>query len=597
MDRWVTRNNSGNFSDMARAFNISDDLARLIVYRGIDTRDKIYKYFNMDITMLYAPELLDGVSEACDLIKKKIDEKKKIRIVGDYDVDGIMSTYILYSALKKIGAYVDYVIPDRIKDGYGININIINDAYKDGIDTILTCDNGIAAIDQIAHGKELGMTIIVTDHHDIVFEEKDGKKHTVLPDADIIINPHKPGDTYPFKEICGAVVAFKLIKKLYDNMLVEVKESNAFIEFAALATVCDVMPLKDENRAIVREGLKMLTRSNNIGIRKLIEKTKALRNTDSKLSVYHLGFVIGPCLNATGRLETATTAVELLCTNDEEKAQQLAQKLVDLNTRRKEMTDINMEKAFAMIDNSDLINDKVLVVYLSDCHESIAGIIAGRIRERYSKPAIVITDGEKTCKGSGRSIEPYNMFEEITRCKDYLVMFGGHPMAAGLSIKKENIEGFRKALNDKCALTSEDMVNKIVIDLVKNPCDVTYELIKELDYLEPCGTGNEKAVFAARSVEVLRAYVLGNERKILKLDLYCPHNEEALSYDNRISAVYFGNISEFDKIIFEKYGANAYEDMYKGRESGVKLNILYYPQINEYNGRSTIQIVIKGYAC
>lgn len=608
MEKWFMRNNPGNFNDVARAFNITDDLARLIIYRGMDTVDKIDKYLNMDITMLYDASLLDGIDKAIDIINDKISKRKPIRVVGDYDVDGIMSTFILLSALKRLGAIVDYVIPDRVRDGYGINIKIIDGACEDGIDTILTCDNGIAAISQIEHAKRLGMTVIVTDHHDIVFEEKDGKKEYILPCADVTVNPHKPGDDYPFKEICGAVVAFKLAKKLFDTANVPINESNRLIQYAALATVCDVMPLVDENRVIVREGLKMLSKTDNIGLKKLIERTGALKRPEDELLVYHLGFIIGPCLNATGRLETASLAIKLLCMEDEDEAALLASKLVELNAKRKDMTEVYTLKAFEMIDNSDMNEDKVLLVYLPDCHESIAGIIAGRVREKYAKPSIVITDAEYMCKGSGRSIEAYNMFEELTKCRMYLEKFGGHPMAAGISLKRESIEPLRKALNKNTSLTEDQMVNKIYIDIVKNPCDVTSRLVNELKLLEPCGTGNEKAVFAARNVNICKASVVGKVKKVLRLELFCSRDNHAMAGEKHtesgrndynmnsyISAVYFGDIAEFDKAVYEKCGEDELEGIYEGKDNNVNMNILYYPQINEYNGRCTIQAVIKGY--
>lgn len=596
MERWVQKSNSGDFRRMAEGLGVSEDIARILVYRGVDTPKKLKNYLYMSVSDMHSPLLMDDMEKASDIIIRKIIEKKHIRIVGDYDVDGIMSTYILLTALKYLGANVDYVIPDRINDGYGINMRIIGEAREQGVDTILTCDNGIAAIEQIKHAKKLGMDVVVTDHHDIVFREENGNKVFILPDADAVVNPHRPESKYPFKEICGGVVAYKLIKQIYDVWKSDevsreelAARADSYIEFAGIATVCDIMPLMDENRVIVRESLKMLEHTKNPGLRALIRQTGALKNDKAHLDVYHLGFIIGPCFNASGRLKTASIAIELLSCEDEVRAAALADELVKLNAQRKQMTEDGAKRIFKMIDESELKNDKVIVAFDRECHESIAGIIAGRIRERYNRPAFVITSAKDICKGSGRSIEGYNMFEELTGCCEYLGKFGGHPMAAGISIREERIDDFRKALNKNCRLTGEDMVSRIAIDIVRNPAEITEGFINELKILEPFGTGNEKPIFAAKGVRVLNAMLIGKMRSFLKAELECG--------GKICQAIYFGDVAEFENRITERYGREQLGLIYDGKPNDVELSILYYPQINEFRNTSSIQIVIKGYNC
>lgn len=585
MEKWILKSNSQDFLSMSKSLGISEETCKIMVYRGIDTPEKIEKYLHMDITQLYSPDLLQDMDKAACIIMNKIKSKSHIRIVGDYDVDGIMSTYILLRAFKDLGANISFCIPDRIVDGYGINDSIIEKAYEDGVDTIITCDNGIAAISQINHAKELGMTVVVTDHHDIVFIEKDGKREYVLPQADAVVNPHRPKSTYPYPQICGALVAYKLVEKVYKDFDKADYEARKFIEFAGIATVCDIMPLQDENRVIVRECLNMLMRTSNIGLRELIKQTKALKNDSARLDTYHLGFIIGPCFNASGRLKTATIAIELLESEDEEKASKLASQLIELNEERKKMTEEGMERIFDQIDSKDLIDDKVLVVYDDKCHESIAGIIAGRVRERYARPAIVITKAHNMCKGSGRSIEGYNMHEELTKAKEYLEKFGGHPMAAGISLYEENITHLRDKLNENCRLTDDDLINKIVIDVVKNPGDIKLDFIDEMKLLEPYGTANDRPVFAAKKVHILKVALVGKIKKYPKLELEC---------DGKIfQAMYFGDVDEFDNNIEMKYGQDVLNNIYNGRPNDVNISILYNPQINEYRNIKTVQIVIK----
>ena len=513
---------------------------------------------------LYSPHRLKDADLAADLLLEKIRQGKRIRIVGDYDIDGVCSTYLLYKGLKRLGAAVDYEIPDRIKDGYGINIQIVEAAAEDNIDTILTCDNGISAIDQMKRARELGMTVIVTDHHDIA---KVGEED-VLPEADAIVNPKQSADTYPWKEICGGMVAYKLIQILYEKAGIDREEWLAMIEFAAIATVGDVMKLQDENRIVVKEGLRRAAQTKSVGLRKLVEKN----NLDiTALSAYHIGFVIGPCLNAGGRLQTAKLALRLLLCEDEQLADEMAQELKDLNDQRKDMTADGLVQAAEQVE-AKYMDDKVLVVFLPDCHESLAGIIAGRLREKYHKPSFVLTRAEDGVKGSGRSIEGYHMFEALVEVKGLLSKFGGHPMAAGFSLEEANIEEFRRRLNEnaKERLTEDDFIPRVWIDVPMPFEYITESLIQELELLEPFGQGNEKPQFALKSLKIRSARVFGRNRNVVKLSLM---NERGFSMDG---------------VVFTE-GDLFMEEMGNSRN----MDIIYYPTINEYNGNRSLQMVIK----
>lgn len=583
-EKWFLKNKKEDFIKIANEHHISEVLARLLVNRGLVDREDINAYLHSSIDTMHNPHLLKDVDYACDILEDKIRSNTRIRIVGDYDVDGVVSTFLLYTALSRVGANVDYEIPERLKDGYGININIIKAAKESGINTIITCDNGIAAIEQIRFAKEIGMTVIVTDHHDIPFIENDGVRTDVLPPADAVVNPKQKDCGYPFPSICGAVVAFKLIEVLYERFGVDKEESKKLLAYAAIATVCDVMDLVDENRAIVKCGLNLLRNTDNKGLEALME----LHNINTfKLSAYHLGFIIGPCLNASGRLETAKIGLSLLLEQDGDKARKIAAQLKELNDKRKDMTARGVEEAIEIIETTDLINHKVLVVYLPDCHESLAGIIAGRLRERYHKPAIVLTKAHEGVKGSARSIEQYNMFEELTKCKEYLDKFGGHPMAAGLSLKEENVEPLRVALNERTELTEEDFINKISIDVVMPLGYVKEELVEELELLEPFGKGNEKPVFAEKNLSIMKADILGKNRNTLKLKV---ENQ----YGKKMDALYFNQVDEFNEYLSGKYGNNEVDKIYRGIPNDIRLSVLYYPNINEYNGMKTPQIIIQG---
>lgn len=561
---WMLQTKRADFDGIARQFGIDPVTARVIRNRGIEGRENIERYLYGDLDSLYSPWLLKDMRPAVDILKRKLKEGQKIRIVGDYDIDGVCSTYILYQALKRLGGNVDYAIPDRIKDGYGINESMIRAAAEDGIDTILTCDNGISAFSQIQTAKEFGMTVIVTDHHEV---PADGERE-ILPSADAVIDPKQRSCSYPFPEICGAVVAYKLVQALYEESGVSREEWLELLEFAAIATVGDVMKLQDENRMIVKYGLKKLGHTKNLGLRKLAEKT----NLDlSSITAYHIGFVIGPCLNAGGRLQTAKLALSMFLAKDEETAEELAQELKDLNDMRKDMTEHWTAEAKVLAD-TQYRNDKVLVIFLPDCHESLAGIIAGRLREYCQKPAIVLTRSEEAVKGSGRSIESYHMFQKLSEVKDLMLKFGGHPMAAGLSLLEENIDEFRRELNERSGLTEEDFKAKLWID-VPMPIDYINErLVEELKILEPFGQGNEKPLFAQKQVRIRSCRVIGKNKNVVKLVLEG------------------GSGMPMDGILFTD--GIAFEEERAGR---TVMDIIYYPEINEYNGNRNLQVVIRNY--
>lgn len=570
MQKWMVLAKKADFYGIGRKFGIDPVIARVIRNRERISEEEIEQYLHGRMNQIYSFQMLKGMEAALELLLEKIREKKKIRIIGDYDIDGVCSTYILLIGLKKAEAIVDIDIPDRIKDGYGISKELIDLAYQAGTDTIITCDNGISAMEQVAYAKSLGMTVIVTDHHEIPYEEqKDGSIKTILPPADAIVNPKQEGCPYPFKGICGAMVAYKLICGLYEKKGFPKEAQEEFIEFAAIATVGDVMDLQDENRIIVKEGLRRLKNTANPGLKALI-CVNHLEEAD--LTSYHIGFVLGPCINASGRLSTAKKALNLLLCTDEKKAWELAEDLKSLNDSRKEMTQKGVEQAEKLIETSKLKNDRVLVIYLPDCHESLAGIIAGRIRETYNKPVIVLTKGKDGVKGSGRSIETYHMFKELVKCKNLLSKFGGHPMAAGLSLPEENIEAFRKALNQNCTLTQEDMMEKVLIDVPMPISYVTTPLIRQLSLLEPFGKGNNKPVFAEKNIKMTQCRIFGKNKNVVKMKLY---DKNGVCMDG----VWFGDGEAFVNEIQTKE----------------RWSIAYYPSINTYNGRESIEIIVQNY--
>ncbi|MDO5541273.1 MAG: single-stranded-DNA-specific exonuclease RecJ [Eubacteriales bacterium] len=585
MEKWVVSAKRADFKEIARRFGIDQVTARLIRNRDIIGDSAIEEYLNGSLLSLHDPYLMRDMEKAVRILGEKIDGQKKIRIIGDYDIDGIMATYILMQGIIRCGGDVDYDLPDRILDGYGLNQNLIDLAYDEGVDTILTCDNGISAIEQIDYARKLGMTVVVTDHHEFKKICTDGEESIILPGADAVLNPHHPECPYPYKNLCGAAIAYKLVTALYSAMDIPEEESRELIEYAGFATVGDIMDLTGENRILVREGLLQLNNTDNLGLQALIRVNKLAQD---EISSYHIGFVLGPCLNAGGRLDTAKKSLELLLAQSEAEATELAEELLMLNEKRKEMTVQGYEQAVELIEQGDMKNDKVLVVYLPECHESLAGIIAGRIRERYYRPTFVLTDGEKSVKGSGRSIETYNMFAEMQKCDDLFLNYGGHPMAAGCSLKKENICLLRQRLNEQTRLTQEDMTEKIVID-VPMPVDyITEGLIQELEYLEPFGKANTKPVFAEKNLKILGIRLLGKSMRAARLKI---QNEAGKVMD----ALYFGDMAYFRNYLEEKFGKNQTERCYQNRENDVTLSVTYYPRINEWNGKREIQIVVQHY--
>lgn len=584
MEKWFVINKGADFAGIAKRFGISPVTARLIRNREVMGDEAIARYLKGGIGELYDPHLLLDSDRLTDILVQKISEQKKIRVIGDYDIDGVMSTYILYKGITRCGGSVDFQIPDRMKDGYGINDHLIEQADEAGIDTIITCDNGIAAIGEIAHAKSLGMTVLVTDHHEIPYTEERGERHYKRSEADAIVNPKQMECTYPYKNLCGAAVAWKVIQILYEKCDIAVEESYDFLENVAFATVGDVMDLTDENRILVREGLKRIHTTMNPGMRALILQNKL---EPEQISSYHFGFVLGPCINASGRLETAKIALNLFLQEDVKKASEIAAELVDLNAQRKDMTAEGVELAMQQVEEGNT-GEKVLVVYLPDVHESLAGIIAGRIREACHKPTFVLTKSEDGVKGSGRSIEAYSMCEELCKCQELFTKFGGHPMAAGLSLPEANVEIFREKINACCGLTEEDFIPKIKIDI---PMPVDYPdipLVNELLLLEPFGKANVKPQFADKNLGIDRAVVVGKNQNVLKLTLKTERGKS-------ISAVYFGDVEEFREYYGRKYGENEVQQAFLGRTNAIRMSVIYYPEINRYQGNESIQIVIKNY--
>lgn len=568
MEKWVVSAKKADFQQIANKFGIDPVVARLIRNREQITDEEIDTYLYGKITELHSWKLLKGMESLLDILTEKIKEQKKIRIIGDYDIDGVCSTYILLKGLKRAGAAVDVDIPDRMKDGYGISRELIDLAKEAGTDTIITCDNGISAIEQIAYAKELGMTVLVTDHHEVPYEEQeDGSIRTFLPDADAIVNPKQEDCGYPFKGICGGMVAFKVICGLYEKLGIPFKEAEELIPFAAIATVGDVMDLVDENRILVKDGLRRLQNPENEGLKALI-RVNNLENRE--ITAYHIGFVLGPCMNASGRLSTAKRALQLLLSQDVKEASVLAEDLKNLNDSRKDMTAKGVEQAVELVETTDLLYDRVLVIYLPDCHESLAGIIAGRIRERYTRPVFVLTRAEEGVKGSGRSIEAYHMFQEMVKCKELLTKFGGHPMAAGLSLPEENVEAFRRKLNENCVLTQEDMIEKIVIDVPMPMSYVTIPLIRQLSQLEPFGKGNTKPVFAQKKLRFADCRVFGKNRNVVKMQ-----GKDEFGFT--AECIWFGDGDDFLEKLREKEC----------------WDVIYYPSVNVFRGRESIEMVIQ----
>ena len=609
-EKWVVTMKKADFGGISQKFGIDPVTARLIRNRDVVGEKAIAEYLHGDMSCLHDPEKLKGCREAAELLLEKIRQGKKIRIIGDYDIDGVNASYILYRGISRCGGQVDYEIPDRMKDGYGLNIHLLELALEEQVDTVITCDNGIAAIDEVAFAKEKGMTVIVTDHHEPLYEDVSGENNAeaitldmsekesfisenaphvtrryILPQADVLVNPKQPDCTYPYKKLCGAAVAWKVICMLYRLAGISQKEADTLLTFAGFATIGDVMDLDGENRILVKEGLKRLHQTDNLGLTALIHANGLERES---INSYHIGFVLGPCINASGRLDTARRSMKLLLAETKEEAEKLADKLKELNDERKTLTQEAVEEACEMIEQGEYSADRVLVIYLPHCHESIAGIVAGRLRERYYRPTFVVTDGETSAKGSGRSTESYSMFDELVKCSDLFLKFGGHPMAAGFSLEKERIPEMRRRLNENCTLTEEQQMEKVSID-VPMPVDyITEHRIEELSLLEPFGKGNEKPLFAERELQLLSARVLGKNANVLKFRV---QNRAGCVLD----AMYFGEVDTMKDYLTEKYGTQKVQELFWGRGNGILIDLTYYPSVNEYMGRKSLQIVIKNY--
>lgn len=583
MEKWIEIRKGGNFMEMAKKYGIDPLIARIIRNRDIIDEKEITEYLYGGKEALHNPHLLKDADKAAEIIAEGIAGKKAMRIIGDYDIDGVNATYILLEGIRRCGGNVDAAIPDRMKDGYGINEHLIEQALSDGKELLITCDNGIAAINEINFAKEKGMTVVVTDHHEIPYRNTEQGKEFLRSNADAIVNPKQADCPYPCKGICGAVVAWKLVQVLYERMDIPVVEADIFIENAGFATVGDVMDLTGENRILVKLGLKALEHTKNPGMKALIAKNKL---SDKPLSAYHIGFVLGPCINASGRLDTAKRSLELLLERDEVKASALAGELVELNESRKYMTQQETQKALEQIEKEGREKDKVLVVYLPECHESLAGIIAGRIREAYQRPVFVLTRGEEGVKGSGRSIEAYSMFDKMTEVAELFTKYGGHPMAAGLSMREEDIDKLREQLNQKAELSEEDMAEVVRLDAVLPMSYFTVDTIRQLSVLEPCGKSNTKPVFADRNIKVTRAGIVGVNRNVLKLHLLD-------SKGNPVAGVYFGEVEKFLAFLSEKFGSEEVDAAMHGKENSIQFAAVYEPAVDTYSGRESVQAIIR----
>ena len=584
MAKWFLASKRAEFDEIGKKYGISPVLARIIRNRDIIEDTDIERYLHGGLEDLYDGSLMQDMDRAVAIMKDKIRDGKSIRIIGDYDVDGICSTYILKQGLLLCGGKADAVIPHRVKDGYGINESLIEEAYKDNIDTIITCDNGIAAANPLAYAASLGMTCVVTDHHEIPYEMEGEEKRFCLPTAAAVVDPKREDCSYPFKKICGAVVAWKFVLKLWEGFEINETKKRELLEFAGIATVCDIMELLDENRIIVKEALKSMANSANAGLRALIRVHDL---NPAKLSAYHIGFVIGPCFNATGRLDSAEKTLELLECNNDREAIFLAAELKKMNESRKDMTEKAVEEAIQIVEEKEMWKDKVMVIYLPKCHESLVGIVAGRMKEKYARPTIVLTNGEECVKGSGRSIDAYSMYEELSKCKELFLKYGGHKLAAGLSLEEDKVEVLRKVLNENCTLTEEDMEEKIIIDVPMPLSFVTKDFLKQLELLEPFGMGNAKPVFAQKNLTFLSMQKMGKNKNMAKFSVA---DEEG----KRFAMVLFRDLEKFLETVEQKYGGKVLQD-FMGNRAGaaVKMNVIYYPSINEFRGVQELQFVIQ----
>lgn len=585
-EKWMVINKKEDFIKLTNEYEINPLIARLLANRGIVNKKEASLFLKGTVNDLNDASLMKDMKKAVSIIKGSIEEKKKIVIYGDYDCDGVCSTTILYRTLKKLGANFDYYIPNREDEGYGMNSDRIRKLKSEGAEVILTCDNGISAMEQVEVAKELGLTVIITDHHDIPYIEKEGNRINVVPNSDCVINPKQGNCEYPFKELCGAGVALKFSMELVNAMGRSFSEFYDLFQYAAIATICDVVELLGENRIIVKEGLKLINNTSSIGLKALI---KATGLEGKEIGEYHFGFVLGPCINATGRLETADLSVELLITEDEKYAEELAKKLYDLNVERQELTFDSVESVISKVEEEIANGEKVILVYDEGIHESIAGIVAGRVRERFNLPAIVMTKGKDMPKGSARSIEGYNMFEELNKCKEYIEKFGGHPMAAGLSVKEENISLLRKALNSKCTLSDEDIIPVIKIDSQLEIKYLDESLVEEIESLRPFGKGNGSPLFAVKNIKVSRVFFIGKEKNFMKFRFVIPGT---FGY---VEGLNFDKYEDFKNMFTDKYGEEKFLKLVDSGYADFNMDIIYYPTINEFNGKRNIQLNVKNF--
>ena len=584
-EKWLIRNKKDEFQSLAKDMDENSLILRLLANRGISDKKSASLFLNGTVNDMHDSFLMKDLKLGVDIIKDAIEKGKKIVIYGDYDCDGVCSTAILYKGLKRLNANFEYHIPNRESEGYGMNSERIKILKDEGAEILLTCDNGISAFEEVEYAKSLGLTVIITDHHDIPYVEENGVRKKVFPKGDAVINPKREDCKYPFKSLCGAGVAFKFVQGLYREFNINNEESLNLLEYAAIATVCDVVDLLDENRIIVKKGLELINNTKTKGLKELIN-VKNLK--DKKISEYHFGFVLGPCINATGRLEIADISVELLITEDEEKAKELAIRLNELNEKRQELTMDSTEKVIEKVESTLKTNEKVILVYQEDIHESIAGIVAGRVRERYNLPTIVITKGKEMPKGSGRSIEEYNMFLELSKCKNLMEKFGGHPMAAGLSLKEENIPLLRKALNDNCTLTDDDIIPKVIIDAKLSLEYINFDLVNKLNEMKPFGKGNGSPLFAVKDVLVKRVIFMGKEKNFLRFKIQMKDGKT-------IDGVNFNKYDYFKELFSEKYGEEEFMNLQDRGYCNFNMDILYYPEINEFNGKQNIQLSLKSF--
>lgn len=583
-NKWFLRNKKADFFSLGQKFHIDPVITRIITNRGVEGEEAVNKYLNATLVDLYDPHLLKDANKGADLLIKKVKEKKKIRAITDYDIDGVQCSVIVKALLSNIGADFDCIIPHRIEDGYGISIDLIKDAIAAGVDTIITCDNGISAIKPIAYAKEHGLTVIVTDHHEMPYEMVEGEKKYIKTNADAVINPKQPDCTYPFEGLCGAAVIWKFSQVVYEKMGIDRTKSCDLLENVAFATIGDVMELVDENRIIVKYGLKCIRHSNSVGLNALIRECGIDNNT---INSYHIGFILGPCINASGRLDTAKLSLELLEEKDEERAKELAKTLVELNNERKELTEKGIKEAEKYLVENNMLEDKVYVIYLPDIHESLNGIIAGKIKEKYYRPTFVLSNGEDCIKGSGRSIEGYSMYEKLVEVKELMLGFGGHPLAAGLSIaNEETVDAFRKELNKKCQLSEEELVPKTYID-VPMPIDyINFNFIEQLDVLEPFGNGNKKPVFATKHLSIRSITLLGSNKSTIKMRV---NDDNGYGLD----AMMFHQADELKELITNAYGNEVWEAALKGNVADLFIDAVYYPSINEFRGTKKLQIILS----